>query len=56
MDNLRSSILIPQLEELDKKVTQWNKLYNVLNDNLKTKWYFSNRDNDISLVHQLIQN
>ncbi len=57
MDNLRSSILIPQLEELDKKVTQWNKLYNVLNDNLKKQngIFFPNRDNDEYFVGSSIQ-
>ena len=57
MDNLRSSILIPQLEELDKKVTQWNKLYNVLNDNLKKQngIFFPNRDSDEYFVGSSIQ-
>ena len=57
MDNLRSSVLIPQLEELDKKVTQWNKLYNVLNDNLKKQngIFFPNRDSDEYFVGSSIQ-
>ena len=37
MDNLRSSILIPQLKDLDNKVIKWNNLYKELYDRLKTQ-------------------
>jgi dTDP-4-amino-4,6-dideoxygalactose transaminase len=36
MDNLRASILRPQLKQLDRNVVRWNSLYAVLANRLKT--------------------
>ena len=57
MDNLRSSILIPQLKDLDNKVIKWNNLYKELYDRLKTQdgIFIPNRDKREFYVGSSIQ-
>ena len=57
MDNLRSSILIPQLKDLDNKVIMWNNLYKELYDRLKTQdgIFIPNRDKREFYVGSSIQ-
>ena len=57
MDNLRSSILIPQLKDLDNKVIKWNNLYKELHDRLKTQdgIFIPNRDKREFYVGSSIQ-
>ena len=57
MDNLRSSILIPQLKDLDNKVIKWNNLYKELYDRLKTQdgIFIPNRDKRKFYVGSSIQ-
>lgn len=57
MDNLRSSILIPQLKDLDNKVIKWNNLYKELYDRLKTQdgIFIPNRDKKEFYVGSSIQ-
>jgi dTDP-4-amino-4,6-dideoxygalactose transaminase len=57
MDNLRSSILIPQLEDLDNKVIKWNNLYKEIYDKLKTQddIFIPNRDKREFYVGSSIQ-
>ena len=57
MDNLRSSILIPQLKDLDNKVIKWNNLYKDLYDRLKTQdgIFIPNRDKREFYVGSSIQ-
>ena len=57
MDNLRSSILIPQLKDLDNKVIKWNNLYKELYNRLKTQngIFIPNRDKRELYVGSSIQ-
>ena len=57
MDNLRSSILIPQLKDLDNKVIKWNNLYKELYERLKTQdgIFIPNRDKREFYVGSSIQ-
>ena len=57
MDNLRSSILIPQLKDLDNKVIKWNNLYKEIYDKLKTQddIFIPNRDKREFYVGSSIQ-
>ena len=57
MDNLRSSILIPQLKDLDNKVIKWNNLYKELYDRLKIQdgIFIPNRDKREFYVGSSIQ-
>ena len=57
MDNLRSSILIPQLKDLDNKVIKWNILYKELYERLKTQdgIFIPNRDKREFYVGSSIQ-
>ena len=57
MDNLRSSILIPQLKDLENKVIKWNNLYKELYDRLKTQdgIFIPNRDKREFYVGSSIQ-
>ena len=57
MDNLRSSILIPQLEDLDDKVVKWNQLYKEIFDKLNTQEdiFIPNRDKREYYVGSSIQ-
>ena len=41
MDNLRSSILRPQLKILDKNCKKWNNKYNLIYNKLKLNEHFS---------------